>query len=135
MKLSLSHIKPVNALPFEKIAYLEIAKQLDPRLTAILLKELSFGNRICEAGVTSLNLDDPVTGRLSLNRILTSKDLSKADGLWVCLWHAFRKKYELPKRVVYVRGDYGTLEGGYPDEYRTTGAFSHSLRAAFSKHK
>lgn len=75
MKLSLNHIDS-SAFPYQKLAYLELAEQLNPKLMPILLKEISLGNRIFEAGKNN-------------------------DSQWVSLKYPFKGIHQLPKEVLH----------------------------------
>jgi len=132
MKLSVENIQSLD-LPNVKIAYLEIAGHLAPKLTPLLLEELSLGNHIFSAGVASKDMKDPSTGFLSLSLVLREKGLSKTNYLWVSLAEPFKKKHKPSKGVVYVKGSYGAPhDGNPPDEYRTSGKIRHSLSAPFA---
>jgi hypothetical protein len=80
MKLSIDHIDPNNAdLPFEKLALLERAGKLDPRLASMLWEEISNGNFIWEAGY----------------------DFPSDDSLYVSLSHPFRKVHKVSEDLTY----------------------------------
>jgi hypothetical protein len=84
MKLSKEHIDPRNGdFPFRKISFLEIAEDLDPKLTLLLRDELSSGNYIWEA----------------------TRDCLHTGSLSVFLSHPFKIAHRIPEGIKYIVAD------------------------------
>jgi hypothetical protein len=105
MELTLAHLDSSD-FPFQKMAYLEIARKLDEKLMPILMEELSIGNRI-----TSADNEGPYD-----------------EELVVYLSDPFNKRYEAMKEVVY---DEDADCHFNISRYATTGPVIHALIAPY----